>query len=202
MKKIKVLTLTLVLIAMGMFVATVNAAKGGNGGKPDKPGGKPVLVEIVVTGLDGEDSPDTGHPKNIRLTLGASFVGSFVNEKETDVDFDESGWHVANPDGDSEALRIYTSEGKNKILRYYYCTADVHEDGDLDEEGRCNHLESSDEHNPEDYRALFIYNGKLDKKAGIIVFPEDGNWVVMSKAREVVARGTLGDEVIYQEIYE
>jgi len=73
MRKIKVLTLTLVLIAMGMFVVTVNAAKGG--GKPDKPG-KPGDNTPVTTVLTGDIVGDGVVREEATFTFGADF-GAF-----------------------------------------------------------------------------------------------------------------------------
>jgi hypothetical protein len=204
MKKIEVLTLTLVFIAMGMFVSVVGAAKGGNGGKPDKPD-KPAL-NVEVTGLDDYGVTATGNPENIRLTFGISFDGFFVDDKGNEVHFSEKGDHVANPDDNSSALSLLGSS-KNKYLSYFYCTAAVHLGDDLTND-MCNHT-VEEEHNPEDYRRLIILHGNLNRKAGITVFPEGSAWIIRKKiidpdggfSGETVAEGTLVQDVTYKEVY-
>jgi hypothetical protein len=108
---------------------------------------------------------------------------------------------VANPDGDLEALMVYGSV-KNRTLMYYYCTAELHGILDLDDEGRCHHVEGSSEHNPAYYRAIWISNGKLNKKTNITTFPAGSSWHINDKVnRATIAEGILANDVTCTEVY-
>ena len=193
-----------IILVVGALAMSAHAARGG----PKGPKEKPVLAYVMVSGdIQGGGDATAGDPKNIAIEFGSIFNGSFVDDDEIAVTFNEAGLHVANPDGDPTALTV-GGPGKRKRLEYFYCTADSHSDGDVTD-GICNHPQASDGHNPEYYRQLVISNGQFDRKAGITVFPEGSTWAIVKKiinedgswSGQRVAQGILGQDVTYQEVY-
>ena len=184
MKKVKVILPIIlpVLIIMGILAVSVYADR-----PPSPPGQakkepKPEPVKVSVTGaIEG-----TGAPANIAVTFdGESFVDKV-----------QAGSYIANPDY-PPALKI-SGPGRHRSLNYYYCYNPDHADSG----GICD----DDEHDPEYYRNLRISNGILEKKTDKVIFPIGSRWGIIQKIEdqpgevtgELVAEGTLEEEVIYE----
>lgn len=169
-------------IILPVLLITGILAVSGHADKPDSPPGlsKPEPVLISVTGaIQGGGNP---------YEISVAFVdGSFGNK---------AGLFVANPDY-PPALKI-TGTGKHRSLKYYYC-----DNSDHDGSGDICDVRS---HNPDNYKSLAIYDGRLEKKTDKVIFPAGSRWRITQKIilpsgdwdGEIVAEGTLETEAVYE----
>ncbi|MFH1716951.1 MAG: hypothetical protein ABIF19_06340 [Planctomycetota bacterium] len=168
MKKAKVVSA--IVLPVLLIVGTLVVS--GHAGKP-QPEPEPQPAQISVSGaIQGE-----GNPCAIKVTLVDPSFG------------DEGGTFISNPD-DPPSFRVEGSPGNIKLI-YYYCIAE-HEGNPL----ICNNVAEHDE--TTNYRCVAIYNGRLDKKTGQILFRAGSRWRLSQNAvPTTVSVGTLDMEVRY-----
>ena len=153
----------------------------------------PVLLVVGTLAVSGHaKKPHPPHPEQVSVSGAIVGTGdpSLMGIVFVDTFGDDVGPQVSNPDG---PLAVYGTRKGPRTLRYYYCNAPSH--------GNPDQCDNPDEHDPSNYKALFIYGGTLEGKAHDtqIVFPVGSIWEVRSKVlMGVEFSDILENEVTYR----